>query len=564
MEQFIVSARKYRPTTFTSVVGQSHVTQTLQNAIRNKHLAQAFLFCGPRGVGKTTCARILAKTINCYNPSSEIEACDACESCLGFNSNASFNVHELDAASNNSVDDMRSLIEQVRMAPQVGTHSVYIIDEVHMLSTAAFNAFLKTLEEPPKHAIFILATTEKHKILPTILSRCQVFIFNRITVDDIADHLAYVAKQEGLTTDSDALHIIAQKAEGGLRDALSMFDQIVSFAGGKGIEYADVIENLNVLDYDYYFKLTDFIEAGNYAEALLLFDEILGKGFESLNFLVGLGEHLRNLLVCQDPRTTSMLQVSPSIRSKYQTQAVAWKDIMLIRMLDIISKCEQGYRTSKNQRLHVELCLLQLSVFKDNQQKIESGPQRNTAPAPVQEKQPVKVEPAPEKTRVMQYKGAPALKTVSIQQHIKPQVDTDIKEVKTQAPEHSIEITADKPFTLSALKMAWASYAEKQAQEGKPIIYSILSREEPSLKSPDTILFKVLNETQTKELESERTNLMSYLRKSLQNFSIQLAIEMDDTIVAIKALTTEEKLIQLEQRNPHFSKFRERLGLQPE
>jgi len=564
MEQFIVSARKYRPTTFTSVVGQSHVTQTLQNAIRNKHLAQAFLFCGPRGVGKTTCARILAKTINCYNPSSEIEACDACESCLGFNSNASFNVHELDAASNNSVDDMRSLIEQVRMAPQVGTHSVYIIDEVHMLSTAAFNAFLKTLEEPPKHAIFILATTEKHKILPTILSRCQVFIFNRITVDDIANHLAYVANQEGLTTDSDALHIIAQKAEGGLRDALSMFDQIVSFAGGKGIEYSDVIENLNVLDYDYYFKLTDFIETGNYAEALLLFDEILGKGFESLNFLVGLGEHLRNLLVCQDARTTSMLQVSPSVRSKYQTQAVAWKDLMLIRMLDIISKCEQGYRTSKNQRLHVELCLLQLSIFKDNQQKIETGTQRNAAPAPTQEKQPVKVEPAPEKTRVMQYKGAPALKTVSIQQHIKPQVDPDIKEVKSQAPEHSIEITADKPFTLSALKMAWAAYAEKQAQEGKPIIYSILSREEPSLKSSDTILFKVLNETQTKELEIERTNLMSYLRKSLQNFSLQLAIEMDETIVAQKILTTEEKLIQLEQRNPHFSKFRERLGLQPE
>src|SRR3954470_18313213 len=359
MEKFIVSARKYRPQNFNTVVGQSHITTTLKNAIKNHQLAHAFLFCGPRGVGKTTCARILAKTINCENPSNDGEACNQCHSCKSFNEGTSLNIHELDAASNNSVDDIRSLVDQVRFAPQAGKYKVYIIDEVHMLSSAAFNAFLKTLEEPPPYAIFILATTEKHKILPTILSRCQIFDFNRIQVDDISGLLSKIAEREQISVEADGLHIIAQKADGGLRDALSMFDQIVSFSGGN-VTYRSVIDNLNILDYDYYFSVTDKLLGEDSAQTLLLFDEILGKGFDGAHFISGLSEHFRNLLVGKDTSTIKLLEVSEGIKAKYLQQSQAANVSFLLSAMNIANQCDLNYKLSKNQRLQVELALLKM------------------------------------------------------------------------------------------------------------------------------------------------------------------------------------------------------------
>ncbi|GAA3981992.1 DNA polymerase III subunit gamma/tau [Hymenobacter antarcticus] len=362
MDNFVVSARKYRPSTFRSVVGQQHVTTTLQNAIQSQHLAQAFLFCGPRGVGKTTCARILAKTINCTNLSPETEACGTCASCVAFQENASFNVHELDAASNNSVEDIRSLVEQVRYAPQAGKYKVYIIDEVHMLSNAAFNAFLKTLEEPPSYAIFILATTERHKIIPTILSRCQIFDFSRIKVEDMRSHLRYVATQEGITAEDDALHLLAQKADGGLRDALSMFDQMVTF-GGNNLTYKEVVQNLHILDYDYYFRLVDGLLTENLSAALLLLDEVMQNGFDLHNFVVGTAEHLRGLLVCKDAVTVQLLEVSDGIKKQYVAQAQAAPLAFLLSALNLISQCDREFKQAKNQRLHVELALMKLAYL---------------------------------------------------------------------------------------------------------------------------------------------------------------------------------------------------------
>ncbi len=368
MEDFIVSARKYRPQTFDSVVGQKSITSTLKNAIKNNHLAQAFLFCGSRGVGKTTTARILAKTINCTNRTENIEGCDTCESCKSFNEGASLNVYELDAASNNSVDDIRNLIDQVRIAPQLGTRKVYIIDEVHMLSTQAFNAFLKTLEEPPAHAIFILATTEKHKIIPTILSRCQIFDFNRIKVKDMADHLAQIAVKEEITADPDALHLIAQKADGALRDALSIFDQIVSFAG-QTITLQAVLENLNVLDYDYFFKVVESAYKEDIPAALLLYNDIMEKGFDGHNFIIGLSEHCRNLLMCKDVRTAKLLEVSETVENRFIEQAKLLDATYILRCLGVLSKADVDYKSSKNQRLLVELALMQISSVKSELEK---------------------------------------------------------------------------------------------------------------------------------------------------------------------------------------------------
>ncbi|MFB9863554.1 DNA polymerase III subunit gamma/tau [Rufibacter immobilis] len=360
MENFVVSARKYRPTTFDSVVGQHHITTTLKNAISSNHLAQAFLFCGPRGVGKTTCARILAKTINCQNLTPEIEACNVCDSCKSFNTNSSFNVHELDAASNNSVDDIRNLVEQVRYAPQTGKYKIYIIDEVHMLSNSAFNAFLKTLEEPPSYAIFILATTERHKIIPTILSRCQIFDFNRIRIEDMVQHLDRIATKEEIKADADALHLIAQKADGALRDALSIFDQMVTFSGNH-LTYKATVQNLHILDYDYYFRLTQFLLTQNLSGALLLYDDILKNGFDSHNFVLGIGEHFRSLLVCKDTVTVQLLQVSENIKAQYAQQAQEASLSFLLSGLNLVGTCDQNFKAAKNQRLHVELLLMKLA-----------------------------------------------------------------------------------------------------------------------------------------------------------------------------------------------------------
>lgn len=360
MENFIVSARKYRPDSFETVVAQGSITGTLKNAIKSNQLAHAYLFCGPRGVGKTTCARIFAKTINCTNLTSEVEACNECESCKSFNTNRSFNIHELDAASNNSVDDIRNLTDQVRVPPQMGKYSVYIIDEVHMLSSQAFNAFLKTLEEPPKHAIFILATTEKHKIIPTILSRCQIFDFNRIGISDISNHLAYVAKNEGVDAEPEGLNIIAQKADGAMRDALSIFDQIVSFSGKK-ITYQDVIGNLNVLDYDYYFRLVDEFMKNNVTEVLLIFNEILNHGFDGHHFITGLSSHFRDVLVCKDPVTVQLLEVGGDIQERYKAQAQAASSEFLLDALQIANDCDMRYKTSQNKRLLIELALIRIA-----------------------------------------------------------------------------------------------------------------------------------------------------------------------------------------------------------
>ncbi len=361
MDNFIVSARKYRPTTFNSVVGQEHITSTLKNAIKTGQIAQSFLFCGPRGVGKTTCARIFAKALNCQHLTADFEPCNECDSCKAYNESASFNVYELDAASNNSVEDIRSLVEQVRIAPQGAKYKVYVIDEVHMLSSAAFNAFLKTLEEPPAYAKFILATTEKHKIIPTILSRCQVYDFKRINDNDIIRHLQYVAKSENVEADEEALRVIAAKADGALRDALSIFDQIVSFSGGN-ITYKQTIENLNVLDVDNYFKTVDFLLGDDPSAALLLFDDILSNGFEAQHFISGLAKHFRNLLVAQNPSTVKLMEASDTIKKQYSEQAGKIDKTLLLRALELANECDFNFKNSNNKRLSVELCLMKINA----------------------------------------------------------------------------------------------------------------------------------------------------------------------------------------------------------
>lgn len=369
MSDYIVSARKYRPDTFKSVVGQSSITETLISSISTQKLAHAYLFCGPRGVGKTTCARIFAKTINCTNIQ-EGEACNECESCLSFNKNISMNIHEMDAASNNSVDDIRLLIDQVRILPQMGQYSVYIIDEVHMLSASAFNAFLKTLEEPPAHAIFIMATTEKHKILPTILSRCQIFDFNRIQVSDISKQLEFVAQSENVEFETDALHVIANKADGGMRDALSIFDQISSFSAGH-ITYKNVLDNLNVLDYDYFFQLSTCLFNANISEAFLVLENIINQGFEGAQILSGLSKHLRDILVSSDPNTLQLLEVSENIKTKYQEESKIIDKAFIYDALDIVNSSELTYKASQNKRLHIELCFVKLSNIKAEHEKFE-------------------------------------------------------------------------------------------------------------------------------------------------------------------------------------------------
>jgi DNA polymerase-3 subunit gamma/tau len=560
MDSFQVSARKYRPDTFRSVVGQQTITATLKNSIRNKQLAQAFLFCGPRGVGKTTCARILAKTINCLNLSEDIEPCNQCESCSGFNRSASFNIHELDAASNNSVDDIRSLIEQVRFAPQIGSYGVYIIDEVHMLSTAAFNAFLKTLEEPPRHAIFILATTERHKILPTILSRCQVFTFNRILVDDIAGHLEFVAKSEGIEFEADALHVIAQKADGGLRDALSMFDQMVSYAGGTSLTYSLAIENLNVLDYDYYFKLTDSFKQGNYPQSLILLHEILSKGFDLANVMNGLADHFRNLLVCTDELTLSLLEVGTGVRSRYHNQSIECGAVALIKAIDHILQAELNLKSARNQRLNAELAFLKLSdIFNPKapvlqvvpSQQVQANASQATA-TPVQPKPPVPL------------RGIQELRpTVSIKNHLNapaPEVNKN-----ESAEDHSITIdVVDTEFDEPTMLEAWNAYVELLRTEGKQALCGNLTISKPVLQGDTTIAYQVQNESQLREMENARYDLLLFLKKKLSNQSITLQFVKSESPIKTRPYTASEKLKAWEERNPNITYLRQKLGLLPD
>ena len=566
MEQFIVSARKYRPVTFASVVGQPAIAATLKNAIQRQHLAHAYLFCGPRGVGKTTCARIFAKTINCLNPTAEMEACGECESCKSFTEGRSYSIHELDAASNNSVEDIRTLIEQVRIPPQIGKYSVYIIDEVHMLSAAAFNAFLKTLEEPPAHAIFILATTEKHKILPTILSRCQIYDFNRIRVEDTVSYLASIAANEGITCEPEALTIIAQKADGAMRDALSIFDQVVAFCGND-VTYAKVIENLNVLDYDYYFRLTDAFLEGDYATALMIFDEVLSKGFEAQHFLVGLSAHFRDLLVCKDAGTVQLLEVGAAIADKYKEQANRCPVTFLFKALDIANACDVGYKTSSNPRLHVELGLLRLAQAE--KAFVESSGAERAAAQPMADTQSVSAV-TPAAAKLSERIGGTA-KPQSTGIQAKPQSISigGINELSAEVVQPQEKLTVEdvaiesEGFTLEQLKEYWLEFAE-QSKKTRPRFANAMVVTEPQLKNGTTILFLVSNQAQKESVEQKiKPELLKFLRQNLHNGAIELEVKVDDEghIKGPSLYTNDAKLQHLSQKNPAMNELMQDLNL---
>jgi len=558
MENFIVSARKYRPQTFNSVVGQQSITNTLKNAILNNHLAQAFLFCGPRGVGKTTCARIFAKTINCKNISPEGEACDKCESCVSFNDSASFNIHELDAASNNSVEDIRNLVEQVRIPPQVGKYKVYIIDEVHMLSSSAFNAFLKTLEEPPAYAKFILATTEKHKIIPTILSRCQIYDFKRITVEDIASHLEFVAGQEGITAEPDAMHIIAQKADGALRDALSIFDQIVSF-GGKHLTYKKVIENLNVLDYDYYFRITESIVKGDVRETLLIINEIIDNGFDGQHFIIGFGEHLRNLLVSKDEVTLKLLEVGANIKNRYKEQARICSIDFLIKALDFNTKCDLNYKVSNNKKLLVELALLQMcslttAIFEQMKEPVlPTSKKQETKYSPPKSK-PVNVvnEPAPksiEKRKPVSTTNIPG--TISIS---KP-----VEEKKKEETEEDLSKKPAEKFSPEQFDSVWKSYVD--SVENDKNFYATLSKRKPEVNA-NVIVLTVDNKVQADLIKEKKVGMLGFIRAKLNNYQMQIEAKVTEVTSKDKPYTSQDKYDKMVKKNPVLKKLKDQLSLE--
>jgi len=539
MDTFIVSARKYRPSTFRSVVGQEALTTTLKNAIAGSKLAHAYLFSGPRGVGKTTCARIFAKTINCLNPTNEYEACNACESCVAFNEQRSYNIHELDAASNNSVDDIRSLIDQVRVPPQIGKYKVYIIDEVHMLSQSAFNSFLKTLEEPPAHAIFILATTEKHKIIPTILSRCQVYDFNRIHIGDIVAHLQYVAQEEGVQTEPEALNIIAQKADGGMRDALSIFDQTVSYTGGD-ITYQAVVENLNVLDYEYYFKLSEAIFAGDVVNSLLILNDILNRGFEGQYIISGISSHFRDLLVCKDPATAQLFQVGSSIREKYIAMAQQCSNDFMYRAIELANDCDLNYRLSKNKRLLLELTLIKLCQLTEDSAAERQEKKKAIEPITVQKKEQTgKTVARPEKTERLQQESDRQLQTseeVNPITAVQPEKEsgkpaatkrksvsmagmgislasinhTQKKEVNSSSEE--VRQNGTNLFTEEELIAAWESYAAALKKE--VLLKNTMSLYPPRMLNDVVFEVEVNTELNKQYLTDNSLSILSHLRET--------------------------------------------------
>jgi DNA polymerase III subunit gamma/tau len=586
MDKFIVSARKYRPQNFSTVIGQSHITTTLKNAINNNQLAHAFLFCGPRGVGKTTCARILAKTINCENRTEDGEACNSCNSCVSFDNGTSLNIHELDAASNNSVDDIRSLVEQVRFAPQAGRYKVYIVDEVHMLSASAFNAFLKTLEEPPPYAIFILATTEKHKILPTILSRCQIFDFKRITISDTIEHLQEICEKEKITAEKAALHVIAQKSEGCMRDALSILDKIVSFTSGK-LDYANTLEHLNILDEDYYFKLLGQMQQELLSETLLLFDEINQKGFEGDTLLEGMAEFIRNLLVSKDAKAATLLEVADDFKQKYLQYAQKVSTGWLIAALNILSEAVINYKLARNKRLHVEMVLIKLNYLsqavqfvsqEDNTTKKKTDNTKAVSfralpfiklketkiaikpvakeesaklvieqPAqPKQERVPVPVTTQPEK---------PAARIGSLQK-IRDQVT-----VKNQNGSHATPVTAD------SLQQAWDKFIEVLV--GKKNHSAVTNFRMAVLKVVNESSFEIITQSNMhlKFIEAERSDLIHFMQKHFNNrfLKYQLILEEKDEVVdpdATPALNTKQQYQLLVEEYPLIRELKERLKLE--
>ncbi len=549
MENFIVSARKYRPASFDTVVGQSSITVTLKNAILSKQLAHAYLFCGPRGVGKTTCARIFAKTINCSNLSPENEACNECESCHSFNQGRSYNIHELDAASNNSVDDIRNLIDQVRIPPQIGHYSVYIIDEVHMLSSQAFNAFLKTLEEPPSHAIFVLATTEKHKILPTILSRCQIFDFHRMKVEDTVKHLANIAEKENVSYELDGLNVIARKADGAMRDALSLFDQIVSFSG-KNITYKNVIENLNVLDYDYYFRLTDYFLQSNISLSLLTFNEILDKGFDPHHFITGLAGHFRDLLVCKDEKTLELMEVGATIRENYKTQAQMCGIDFLYYALNIANTCDLNYRDSQNKRLLVELALLQLSYV--NRKKHETSVQETSQTSEQKTVETVKQNPVETKTSGM------------------PSIQNFINNIQKKNDEPNLNAEKKNDFSQlissvsqDEVRRKWQEFVQPLKNE-KPVWFSLIGTRIPNLKDNFIIEISVNAAMQKEKIENDICKeLLNFLRKELKNDKLDLNILVVEIPVENlpKMVSNPEKYKYLSTKNPFFHKLKQQFDL---
>ncbi|MEM6893657.1 MAG: DNA polymerase III subunit gamma/tau [Bacteroidota bacterium] len=602
MEPFVVSARKYRPQTFKDVVGQQNITNTLLNAIENNHLAQALLFCGPRGVGKTTCARILAKKIN----QDGTEQADE---------DFAFNIFELDAASNNSVDDIRSLIDQVRIPPQVGKYKVYIIDEVHMLSQAAFNAFLKTLEEPPKHAIFILATTEKHKIIPTILSRCQIFDFKRITVKDATEYLKYIAEQQGIEAEEGALHIIAQKADGAMRDALSIFDRVVSFSG-KNLTRKAVTENLNVLDYEVYLKTTELILENNIPALLMLFNETLSNGFDGHHFIIGLASHFRDLMVCQHPETQGLLEVSEDAKADYAKQAALTSKAFLLQALDIANEADIKYKASKNQRLLVELALMKLASItfdgeKKNRESLIPASQARgmaTLKPPVEATVPLsknisepkvpespKVTPEPTEavqaeiiqaeapvtqeaeevpTQVVeaevtfsQEAEAPA-KPIAIAKSEKRVSGLSLSSIKakkehqnTKKPHTVQEELPEEAFTEAQMLEHWNTFVAQLEAKGKKILASNLQTDVPKLKDQNTLWIELPNSTMKKEIEREQGGLMQYLRENLNNHAITLHITVNEEVAKKFAFTPEEKYEKLKEKNPAIELLRKEFDL---
>ncbi len=586
MEKFVVSARKYRPITFDAVVGQSHITTTLQNAIRTNHLAQAFLFCGPRGVGKTTCARILAKTINCQNLTEDISPCNECDSCKSFNNNASFNIHELDAASNNSVEDIRNLTDQVRFPPQSGKYKIYIIDEVHMLSASAFNAFLKTLEEPPSYAIFILATTEKHKILPTILSRCQIFDFNRIQIKDIAEHLARVAQKEDVKADYQALELIAQKADGGLRDALSMFDLNVTFASGSGLTYAAVLENLHILDYDYYFKMTDALASGGVSAAFLLYDEILEKGFDGHQFVVGLNEHFRNLMVSKDPQTVKLLQVADSVQQRYLGQSAALSLGYIFSSLSIGSQLDINYKSAKNQRLHVEIGLMKLSQIQqvlhlselpnigDEKKNSSAVAEASVLYKPVPVEQVKTTVPPSQSTTQPVRSDVPSDPNPVAAPPIMARPSLASSKLRSTV---DLEISAPKPVQNTSQEtdnqLVMPSYAETFSFENaqKALFAFADERDNETLKVMlkrnfllEGTMFKLQldNQIQMDALTQLKQDLAVHLRQTLRNTTIQIAAEVVESNTERRPYTAQEKFEFLANKNPALLELRDKLGLE--
>ncbi len=591
MENFVVSARKYRPITFESVVGQEHITTTLKNAVATQHLAQAFLFCGPRGVGKTTCARILAKTINCQNLTKNTEPCGQCDSCQSFQNNASFNIHELDAASNNSVEDIRSLIDQVRYPPSSGKYKIYIIDEVHMLSSAAFNAFLKTLEEPPSYAIFILATTEKHKILPTILSRCQNFDFNRIKVADMAAHLQKIADSEGITAEPMALELIAQKADGGLRDALSMFDLLVTYSANNTLSYKQAIENLHILDYDYYFKITEQLQQGQQAAALITLDEILKKGFDGHLFLVGFLEHLRNILLCKDSATITLLEVTESIQKKYLEQAQASNYSFLLSALSIGSGFDINYKSAKNQRLHLEICLLKIANIKNliniealvadekkNSSDLEtSAPLAHSAATPIQQSAEitspspvVNMNPAAEPSKIIESPrpaaASPGALTKSILKSTKIQVPVAKTEVvvpqeNTNTEQSAATAEPDRIIQLADIQPIWQQYIKKLESEERFSDIVIINR---PFSYAEGIIDITLESDLQKSIMVERVQeeLTELLRKSLAKRNLRIQITVNEEVAERKSIYTQaEKYNYMLGKNADLQYFKTELGL---